>query len=334
MSFDFLSLNSLIKLGQILLLAGIFFILSNYLLNYLLKKDKLPIWQLFFIEAIKKPLNILIIIFTLSEIWELYQAGKRQQLEVFTTIALATWSLLAFIKKLEKYYLKFNSFSNHKDKEAKKSTIVLTMKLCFVMILLLGGIMILQTVGVEMQAIIAFVSLSGVTLGIASRDLVAGLFGTMMIYTTRPFVIGDRIKINLVEGLVEDISWLSTRVRLDNKKLAYVPNIQFLMGAVENVSKASYRRLALTLQIFLYDINELIKVSQEILDRLEIFNRHNHFYYEIIEANEARIQIKYSIYLDRDISQKHFIRIKNDCLLIVETILIKKYLRFNLKFED
>jgi MscS family membrane protein len=317
-----------------LFLGGFFFLVSNYLINYLIKQDKLTYWKLFLVEAIKQPLKVLIILLTLSEIWELYEAGNRQRLEILSTIAIFTWAALTFIKKLEKYYLKSNSFSNHKDKEAKKSAIVLAMKLFFVTTLVLGIITILQAAGVEMQAIIAFVSLSGVTIGIASRDLVAGLFGTMIIYTTRPFALGDRIKINNLEGVVEDINWIATRVRLDNKKLSYIPNIQFLSGALENLSKSSYRRLSFSLQLFLHDLKIIEASYEEILGQLTPFNKSNHLNYELIEATEVRSQVKYSLYLDKNISQRNFILLKMTFFKLIEEILTRNNIRFSIKFED
>lgn len=65
---------------------------------------------------------------------------------------------------------------------------------------------------------------SGVVVALAAQDTCANLFGGMMIVLDKPFTLGDWIKTEEVEGIVEEITFRSTRIRTFTKSLVTVPN--------------------------------------------------------------------------------------------------------------
>ena len=339
------NLNEFLGLAIILILSVILFLVEHYTLKKLLLKNRLKYWQFYLVKALDKPLKTLTtfigLTFTIEILYKQQHNENFHTIKLIIIVSILTWIILSFIKKLEKHFLKYNSFSNHKDKEVKRSTIILLMKLCFVSALVIATLILLQTLGVKMQAIITFLSLSGVTIGIASRDLTASLFGTMMIYTNRPFSIGDRIKFNNSEGIVENITWVSTRLRLDNKKLTYIPNIQFLIFSVENISHALERKLVIITTIFHSDINEVKKVLEEFTFKIreqkvsfegEDFEPNVDF--EILEMQDQQIIAKFSTYFDKKITQSDFISKKTLLANIFSKILCIYGMRFKIKFED
>ena len=344
------NLNYLLDVTLVVVISIVLFFVEKYIVQRVFLKKKLQSWQFYFLKAIDKPLKSLIVLISLTFIIEIFCKTHNSILisENFYTIKLIivlsilTWSILSFIKRLEKHFLKYNSFSSHKDKDIKKSTIILVMKLCFTTTTVIAVIILLQIIGVKMQAIITFVSLSGVAIGIASKDLTAGLFGTMMIYISRPFSIGDRIKCSNIEGFVENITWISTRIRLDSKKLVYIPNIQFLTSNIENATECIEKRLVIVIDVFhsnltfiksvFEDYRTSIKNSKILYNDQEDIERD--VYFEILEIQEIKVTYKCKCYFNKYITQAEF-HLKKELLANIMTEIFNKHnIRFSCKFEE
>jgi MscS family membrane protein len=73
--------------------------------------------------------------------------------------------------------------------------------------------------------------------------MIANYFSGLMVYFTRPFVVGDWIHLpeKNIEGWVEEIGWYMTRVRTFEKRPIYVPNAIFSKIVVVTPSRMSHR---------------------------------------------------------------------------------------------
>lgn len=88
-----------------------------------------------------------------------------------------------------------------------------------------------------------------VAIGFASRDIAANLVGGVFIVTDPQFNIGDWIRWQDKEGLIEDISFRVTRVRTFDNELLTVPNSQLATSAVINAVAKSPRRVSHTFHV-------------------------------------------------------------------------------------
>ncbi len=338
------SLNEFYGLIFTLILSVTLFCVVHYTLKKLLL-TKLEYWQFYLVKVMDKPLKTLIIFIGITYVVEILfddnNNDRFHTIKLTIIVSVLTWVILAFIKKLERHFLKYNSFSDIKDKAVKRSTIIVLMKLCFISSLVVALLILLQTLGVRMQAIITFLSLSGVTIGIASRDLTASFFGTIMIYTNRQFSIGDIIKFNNLEGTVENITWISTQLRLSNRRLIYIPNIQFLGSSVENISHAIERKLVIIMTVFHSHIpsirNALVECQSKIREQkvpVEEEEFEPNVKIEILELQEQQIVAKFSIFFNKKITQSDFL-LKKDLLVDVFSEILCVYdMRFKVKFEE
>lgn len=342
-------LNELISISVIVLSAIILLVVEHYTFKKLLTTKQWKYWQFFMLKTFDRPLKSIIVLTSIVYLIEFFYISKNsfftsENFETAKMIILVsglTWGTLGFIKRLEKYFLKTNSLSKHHEKERHRSTIILLMKLCFVTSLMIGILILLHTLGVRMQAIITVISLSGVAIGISSRDLIASFFGTIFIYTNGPFSIGDRIKINSVEGSVENITWLSTRLRLDNKNLIYIPNIQFLNATVENISYALERRITVILSIFHFNpqyIHQLIEEITDLIRKAEMHLEDTKYNpkasYEILESDENQVNFKIKIYFNKYIATEELRWQKLRVNQIISNMIINNNMRFHLKIEE
>ena len=70
-------------------------------------------------------------------------------------------------------------------------------------LILLGIILFVQNMGYSVGSLIASLGLGGAAIALASRDTLANLFGSLVIFFDRPFQIGDWIEVDNIEGTVE-----------------------------------------------------------------------------------------------------------------------------------
>jgi len=111
-----------------------------------------------------------------------------------------------------------------------------------VMTIILGVIFVLQNMEVDVGSLLAGASLGGLAFSLAARDTVANLFGSLSIFADRPFQVGDWIKVEGVEGVVEEVGMRSTRVRTFYRSLVSVPNAKVADAVIDNYGRRDARR--------------------------------------------------------------------------------------------
>jgi MscS family membrane protein len=96
----------------------------------------------------------------------------------------------------------------------------------------------------SISGVLAGVGIAGLAVSLAAQDMLKNLFGSLMIYADQPFVLGDLIKVDAFEGIVEDIGFRSTRIRTADGFLITIPNAKVADAAVTNYSRRkSIRRV-------------------------------------------------------------------------------------------
>jgi MscS family membrane protein len=60
-----------------------------------------------------------------------------------------------------------------------------------VAVILIGGILILQNTGYEVSSLIAVLGIGGLAIALAAQETVSNIFGTLVMFTDKPFKVGD-----------------------------------------------------------------------------------------------------------------------------------------------
>jgi MscS family membrane protein len=107
------------------------------------------------------------------------------------------------------------------------------------------AIMVLQNVfELNITGFLASLGIAGLAISLAAQDSVKNLFGSLTVFFDRPFAVGQRIKFDAFDGIVEEIGFRSTRIRTLEGHLVTVPNMVFIDKTVENVAlRPSIRRI-------------------------------------------------------------------------------------------
>jgi MscS family membrane protein len=115
-----------------------------------------------------------------------------------------------------------------------------------VFLVITGSVMVVQNLGYSVASLLAGVGIGGAALAFASKDAVANVFGSIVIFVDRPFLIGDWIEVGDVEGTVESVGIRVTRVRTFANSVLTIPNAQFTILPINNWSRMRKRRIKLT----------------------------------------------------------------------------------------
>lgn len=137
-------------------------------------------------------------------------------------------------------------------------------------IVALGLATILQLWGIQIAPIIAGFGLFGVAVALGAQDLFKNLLAGLSILLEQRFRVGDWVVVEgVVEGVVEQIGFRSTRLRRFDKAPVTVPNNLFSDHAVTNFSAMTHRRIYWRVGVvYSTSIEQLKIIRQGILDWL------------------------------------------------------------------
>ena len=105
-----------------------------------------------------------------------------------------------------------------------------------------GLVFIAGVMQMNIAGLMAGLGLGGLAFALAAKDVVENLFGYLTVVADRPFIVGDWVLINGIEGTVENIGFRSTRIRTFYNSQVSLPNSQLLTSPVDNMGRRRYRR--------------------------------------------------------------------------------------------
>jgi MscS family membrane protein len=91
-------------------------------------------------------------------------------------------------------------------------------------------------IGLPAYSVVAGLGIGGLAVALAGQQTLANLFGSLIIMIEKPFRIGHSIKVGLIEGVVEDVGFRSTRLRTTQNTLVSIPSSELVNGKIENLS--------------------------------------------------------------------------------------------------
>ena len=110
-------------------------------------------------------------------------------------------------------------------------------------IAIIGGVWIIQNLGYSVTSIVASLGIGGLALALAAQDTVSNFFGSVVVFTDKPFQVGDWVELGGVEGTIEEVGFRTTRIRQFDKAQVVIPNQMFTSTPIRNFSRRSIRRI-------------------------------------------------------------------------------------------
>ena len=123
------------------------------------------------------------------------------------------------------------------DKQFAEQLIPLVGKSAKVVIVIATVLLTADNLGINIKTLLAGLSVGGLALGLAAQDTVANLFGAVAIFLDKPCHIGDRIRVEGVDGFVETIGLRSTNVRNLDGHHVTIPNKLMGNAIITNITR-------------------------------------------------------------------------------------------------
>lgn len=168
-----------------------------------------------------------------------------QVLEIALAVSL-TWLILRLIDVGANALARASA---HTESKFDDQIIPLFRKTLKVVIVITIGIMIIQNMGYSVTSMIAGLGVGGLAIALAAKDTVANVFGSVVVFTDRPFHVGDWVEFSGIEGTVEEVGFRTTRIRRFDKSQVTVPNATFSSNAITNHSRRHIRRISMTVGV-------------------------------------------------------------------------------------
>jgi len=117
----------------------------------------------------------------------------------------------------------------HKLEPQRQQIFYLLSSTLHVAFIIIGGVTVLGSLGVNVSAIIASIGLSGLALSLAIKDTLSNIFAGIIIIIYQPFRVGDKIFINVpsvyapIEGTVKELTLRYLHLEADDGEVM-VPN--------------------------------------------------------------------------------------------------------------
>jgi len=197
------------------------------------------------VNQLKYPIRFLFVIIALDLFFQFTFVDN-----TFTQLLLSSmlivdvyWMIYAFTPAVQRFLLDYSRHNEHLSYELGNFII----RLVRLLILLLGLISLLYNFGINVTAFVASLGLVGMAFALAAKDTAANLFGSIALMLDRSIRIGEWIKVNGVEGIVEDIGMRTTKIRTFEKSFVVVPNSIVANTNIENFSRRGIRRIKMVI---------------------------------------------------------------------------------------
>ena len=144
-------------------------------------------------------------------------------------------------------------------------------------------------------SIIAGLGIGSLAIALAAQDSLKNFFGSLIIFTDKPFELGDRIVVDGFDGPVEDVGLRSTKIRTLDGHLVTIPNGELANKFIKNIGKRPFIKRVANITVT-YDtssekLDRAIDILKEILDNHEGMNEEKPPRVFFNEFNDASLNI-------------------------------------------
>lgn len=132
-----------------------------------------------------------------------------------------------------------------------------------VLVYIIAGFLVITELGYNLNGLVAGLGIGSVVITLAAQDTAKNLFGGLVIFLDKPFIVGDWIEVENYEGTVEDITFRSTRVRSFENSVINIPNASIANASIINWSRMEKRRNKVNLCLELDTSIEKVQIVQK-----------------------------------------------------------------------
>lgn len=191
---------------------------------------------------------------------EASQAVKQRLLnfvQSLSTVLAFAYCLSSLIQQAQKFFTETNDSDG-----ARNMGFSFAGKAIYSAVWIAAVSLFMELLGFSTQRWLTAGGLGTVLLTLAGREIFTNFLSSVMIHATRPFVVGEWIQTKIegyeVSGTVEHVGWWSpTIIRGDDREAVHIPNHQFTVNVVRNLSQKTHWRIKTHLAISHLDVKKI-----------------------------------------------------------------------------
>ncbi len=155
----------------------------------------------------------------------------------------------------------------------------------------------INTAGIKVTSILALIGGAAVGVGLGLQGSFSNFASGVMIILTNPFRVGDLIKSDQFEGIVEKINLLNTTIRGQRNELIVIPNSPLFNTTLQNFSSRDAYRIDITVGVeYRSDVHKLRPLLKEAISKDRMFLDYKPIVIEIEEFVSDRINLTIRAY--------------------------------------
>ncbi len=153
--------------------------------------------------------------------------------------------------------------------------------------------------GIEITPLITSFGIAGLAVSLALKDALANVFSGIIIMIDGGIKVGDRIKINDLDGFVEKIGLRSTKLRLLDNNLVTIPNSEIANSEVINYNRPTKEyKVVIDVGIsYDSDVNKAKKIIEKIVKKVEGLNEKKDVGIYLTEMADYYLNLKIIYYV-------------------------------------
>ncbi|KAK4480131.1 hypothetical protein RD792_013188 [Penstemon davidsonii] len=174
-----------------------------------------------------------------------------------STVLAFAYCLSSVIQQTQKFFMEKNN-----PTDTRNMGFQFAGKAVYTAVWVAAVSLFMELLGFSTQKWLTAGGLGTVLLTLAGREIFTNFLSSAMIHATRPFVVNEWIQTKIegydVSGTVEHVGWWSpTIVRGENREAVHIPNHQFTMNVVRNLSQKTHWRIKTHLAISHLDVRKI-----------------------------------------------------------------------------
>ena len=188
---------------------------------------------------------------------------KTAQAVIAISVAYALYRLV----DIAEYYLK--KIVGKTDTKLDDMLVPVIRKSLRITIAIIAALLIAENIlGQNIKSLLLSAGVGGIAIALAAKETIANFFGSITIFTDKPFRIDDIIKVGEHIGPVEEVGFRSTRLRTLEGHLVTIPNSMMANEMVENIGKRPFIRRASNITITYDSGHEKTKKAVDIIKEI------------------------------------------------------------------
>jgi len=107
----------------------------------------------------------------------------------------------------------------------------------------------LQNFGINVTALVTGLGIGGIAIALAVQNILGDLFAALAIVLDQPFVVGDSVQVDNIQGTIEHVGLKTTRIRSLSGEQVIIANADLLKSRIRNYKRMQHRRTSFHLDL-------------------------------------------------------------------------------------